>query len=509
MNIFSFTAAYCLLWLAPCAAVSRTNEFLLSDYFRDSPSFENYKYNSADYIVHDVYIDINVAKFQWVLLGQERDCKVSVDNSPKLDAILSLQGKSTKFKPLPKKQYEMLLKTKDGVEHDLIFRHSYQDPSFTRQKLVHDVTYMAGGVSLAMSHVNLYVNGEYNGLYQVAEGIDSRMITNRFGPNIDFWYYVQRTFSISIRDHDGTIDTTSTKELLKIDPTELSDEEYTLYNPYYQAGNASKTPSQVYNFTSYAATMFARRLLSATDIYIHNFYLIVDPNDQKLQIVMWDLDKSLGIGIREGKSILFSDSIEDPMLMMERFQRLSDSTMVSPSAVLRLPHSEETGSAEISELEAYEITALALLDDHGPLSATSINAAMDVFESALGNSADRDADKWTRWYCDTRMNFPESMEELRSLVLALSSNYYKLLMDQKEDRVDGYFYDPYGCADWSTGKGDPGMFAFLWTVFAMNAAAFLIPTGTLSLLIAKARGMHSSSKDANSEGAACSTSAPP
>lgn len=148
--------------------------FQLRDYFYSNPSFDGLMYGDGSrYTLHEIRIEVPVSNFQWVLLGFPRHCTVSIDNSPTYDATLRLQGHSSKYIAVPKKRYQLTFETDDEVSHDINLRNVRIDPSFCREKLFHDVISAMGTTSIEISHTRLYINGEYNGLYAVAEIIDS------------------------------------------------------------------------------------------------------------------------------------------------------------------------------------------------------------------------------------------------------------------------------------------------------------------------------------------------
>ena len=462
------------LTLALASIQFSLSSFIISDYIRSSPSLASFSYDSNE--VHDFSFNIPEPQFQWILLGQERDCEIKVDRSPWFNGILSLQGKSTRFRPLPKKQYEVIFKTKDGVSHNLIFRHSYRDPSYSREKLTHDAISNAGGVAVTVTHANLYINGEYNGLYQVYEGIDAKMLTSRFhGSTPSVWYYIQRTFSISVRDERGTLDSTSTDEILDMDVTSLSDEKYAMYHPIHQVSNASRPVTDTMNFTSLAAAKFAKRFFGIVDITVHNFYIAEDPSNSLLHLVLWDTDKTLGVGDSKGKSITIS-SADSPYVVLDRALHFSHSHVMTP-----VSDTDSHWYDSMTEYDAFVSSSVKMLQDDGPLSNHSISVLMENMRESLTKSAERDAHKWQRWYCSSRMNFNEAMDELEQLLHDRRYNYYNVLTGNPTQQIEGHYQSPYDCDDQWTGKGYVGMYALLSVVLVLNVMACLIPSseGTL------------------------------
>ena len=163
-----------LPFLICCSYVNYSFSFVLRDYFRSSASFSGHLYGKEQqYVVHDLKISISVYDFQWVLLGFFRPCDLKIDQSPTYSGKLSLQGYTSKYTLFPKKRYSVTFESDDGIEHTLNLRSSHTDPSYSREKLFHDSISALNATALIITHVRVYINGEYNGLYEAAETIDS------------------------------------------------------------------------------------------------------------------------------------------------------------------------------------------------------------------------------------------------------------------------------------------------------------------------------------------------
>ena len=161
--------ATCALW---CAAAIE-----LRDYFSSTSSFDGLLYgDGSSYTLHEIRIEIAVNNFQWVLLGFPRPCTINIDNSPDYGCSLKLQGHSSKYIAFPKKRYSVAFETDDDVDHEVNLRNVRIDPSFSREKLFHDVVSSLDTTAIKVSHARVYINGEYNGLYVVAENIDSQFM---------------------------------------------------------------------------------------------------------------------------------------------------------------------------------------------------------------------------------------------------------------------------------------------------------------------------------------------
>lgn len=442
------------------------SSFILSDYISSNPSFNSFIYksnNDNDYIVHDIHLSIDVASFNWILLGQERGCQVKIDYSKNLDGSLSLHGASTRFSTLPKKQYNLLVKTSDKEKHNIVLRNTYRDPAYCREKLVHDVVYNCGGHSVRVSHVNLYINGEYNGLYQAFEDIDKKFIEYSFDnkevDNVDIWYYIKRTFDISIDTIDDIHKDTSQEEIKKLNYRTDSDEKIKLYDPMYQITNYNNQIHQLFNFNSLVAFFVSRRLLTVVDNIYHNYGLAYDSVTKQLHPLVWDADKALGVSI-EGQPIISLDPYST-FLSMDRH--------ILPSSTVIIPGTTYT------EDELYKNMSIGFLDDGGILSADSLSQVMDIFSNSLAASAKRDKEKWGRWYCEERMHFDEAIIEMRQVLEISRYDYLEVLKNNFDNLQEGYWSNNYSCEDQYYGKPNYGMIILISFVVIFNLFAFLIP----------------------------------
>jgi len=178
--------------LVCCATLHHAVSALeLTDYFYSTPSFDGLLYgDGSSYTLHEVRLQVVVSDFQWVLLGFPRPCTIKVDNSPEYDCSIRLQGHSSKYVAFPKKRYLVSFSTNDHVEHEINLRNSRLDPSFSREKIFHDVVSSMGTAAVKVSHTRVYVNGEYNGLYLAVENIGAQfMYDNVEGNNVTLQYY--------------------------------------------------------------------------------------------------------------------------------------------------------------------------------------------------------------------------------------------------------------------------------------------------------------------------------
>jgi hypothetical protein len=174
------------------------------------------------------------------------------------------------------------------------------DPSILRAKLCWDFFREAGLPACRTSHVRVYVNGAYMGVYLNVEQIDNRFADVRFDDGTgNLW----KCFWGSDLAYQGT------------NPTLYTDDAYDLVeneflNNYSELARfidvLNNTPlsllpcelEKIFNVHDYLKIMAADILLGNWDNYIfnkNNFYLYHNEKTRKLEYIPYDLDNTLGI----------------------------------------------------------------------------------------------------------------------------------------------------------------------------------------------------------------------
>eukprot|EP00602_Paraphysomonas_sp_CaronLab_P001420 CAMPEP_0185027944 /NCGR_PEP_ID=MMETSP1103-20130426/13296_1 /TAXON_ID=36769 /ORGANISM="Paraphysomonas bandaiensis, Strain Caron Lab Isolate" /LENGTH=951 /DNA_ID=CAMNT_0027562149 /DNA_START=320 /DNA_END=3172 /DNA_ORIENTATION=- len=359
------------------------------------------------------------------------------------------------------------MSTEDGVNHELVFKNSYEDPSFSREKLAQDVVMNTDGMSIAVTHVNLYINGEYNGLYQMRETVEVKMLHRWFGKQPEVWYNVADQYGIDVITPAGEQFTTNLKKLERSDTSS----KFELTKPLYDLSNKSVPMHAAVNLTSLNAVLISMKLLLITDVSVRNFFLAVDPDTSLIHTILWDADQTLGVHQNEGASIEVSPQLPYFKAVGRKLWPSSKEKIFSGT------------NAGRTEYDTYNDTVYRVMDKpDGALSVDSLKNFTETMRRALAPSAKKDADKWSRWYCAGRMDFDSAMEEMETVLLARRHNY---LAGDTGDQIEGNFYKPYGCDDQYVGKADSGMLLFLTLVLCINSVAFLVPSSLPMSLVSK------------------------
>jgi len=174
------------------------------------------------------------------------------------------------------------------------------DPSLLRAKLCWDFFREAGLPACRTSHVRVYVNGTYMGVYLNVEQIDNRFADVRFDDGTgNLWKCLWGSDLM----YQGT------------SPTLYTDDNYDLVENEFQNNYSelahfidvlNNTPlsllpcelEKVFNVHDYLKIMAADILLGNWDNYIfnqNNFYLYHNEKTGKLEYIPYDLDNTLGI----------------------------------------------------------------------------------------------------------------------------------------------------------------------------------------------------------------------
>ena len=188
------------------------------------------------------------------------------------------------------------------------------DPSLLRAKLCWDFFSEAGLPACRTSHIRVYVNGAYMGVYLHVEQIDNRFADVRFDDGTgNLW----KCLYGSDLNYQGS------------NPTLYTDDAYDLVENEFQNNYSElaqfinvlhNTPlallpcelEKVFNVHDYLKIMAADMLLGNWDNYIfnkNNFYLYHNEKTGKLEYIPYDLDNTLGIdwvGVDWGQRNLYS-----------------------------------------------------------------------------------------------------------------------------------------------------------------------------------------------------------
>jgi hypothetical protein len=188
------------------------------------------------------------------------------------------------------------------------------DPSILRAKLCWDFFREAGLPACRTSHVRVYVNGTYMGVYLNVEQIDNRFADVRFDDGTGNLWKCLWGSDLAYQGSNPTLYTDDNYDLVE-------NEFQNNYSELAQFINVLNNTTlallpceleKVFNVHDYLKIMAADMLLGNWDNYIfnkNNFYLYHNEKTGKLEYIPYDLDNTLGIdwvGIDWGQRNLYS-----------------------------------------------------------------------------------------------------------------------------------------------------------------------------------------------------------
>lgn len=191
-----------------------------------------------------------------------------------------------------------------GVEK-INLNGEHNDPSIIRTKLSFDLFRDLGVPAQRSSHIELYINGEYKGLYINVEHVDEEFVESRFGNKNGNLYKCLWPASLEyISDNPDDYKFTSGERRaydLKIN-TELDD--YSDLAHFIDILN--NTPADqlhlelepVFNVNSYLKYLAVEVLTGHWDAYSflkNNYYLYHNTQTDKFEFIPYDLDNTYGI----------------------------------------------------------------------------------------------------------------------------------------------------------------------------------------------------------------------
>ncbi len=181
----------------------------------------------------------------------------------------------------------------------------HNDPSIIRSKIAWDLMLQAGAVSARSNHFELYVNGEYKGLYIHVEHIDEEFVEERFGnkdgnlykclwpadlnylgadPDLyKFDNFGRRAYELKRNEElDDYSDLAHFIDILNNTPNSTFQEEI----------------EKVFDVESYLRALAVEVLVGHWDNYgfnQNNYYLYHNTADEKFYYIPYDLDNTFGV----------------------------------------------------------------------------------------------------------------------------------------------------------------------------------------------------------------------
>ena len=267
------------------------------------------------------------------------------------------------------------------------------DPSLLRAKLCWDFFREAGLPACRTSHVRVYVNGTYMGVYLNVEQIDNRFADVRFDDGTGNLWKCLWGSDLAYQGSNPTLYTDDAYDLVE-------NEFQNNYSELAQFINVlNNTPlallpcelEKVFNVHDYLKIMAADMLLGNWDNYIfnkNNFYLYHNEKTGKLEYIPYDLDNTLGIdwvGIDWGQRNLYSWTTSSNRPLFTRLLQIPAYRNEFSNYVNEFVATTfNTNTIELQAQQIQNIIAAAALED--PLRPLDFGFTTDDFLNSI-NSA--------------------------------------------------------------------------------------------------------------------------
>ena len=267
--------------------------------------------------VTNIYITLDPDSLDWMLANLENEHEFPatfVFESQSLSDTVSLVGfrlRGNTSLNAAKKSFKISFNTFDaGADWQQLEKvnllATVNDPSLMRSKLSHDLYRKAGIAAARTSYTNLYINGEYRGVYLNVEHIDEQMTAKNFDHQGDGNLY-KCTYPADL-DFISNTPNDYKFALWGYRHYELKNndylDDYTDLATFIAALNntpAANLPCvlpEKFHVSEYLKIAAIDVLLGNWDGYIfnkNNFYLYHDQLTDRLHYIPYDLDNTLGI----------------------------------------------------------------------------------------------------------------------------------------------------------------------------------------------------------------------
>ena len=212
---------------------------------------------------------------------------------------------------LPKKSFRVTFKGArpevdlfgDGVESlkRLVLQASWIDPTWLRAKLTMDLTRIMGGLAPRISHVILYVNGQYAGLYLGIERIDGQFL-RRNGLRSGGDLYKAETLAANWDPDAELLAGFATMGNSTDDGSRLSSLFQDLHAMSPVAADYQHQVAQRLATREWEAWHLVHSYAENVDTFRKNYYLYHDATavpgtvEDRYRVIMWDADATWGNG---------------------------------------------------------------------------------------------------------------------------------------------------------------------------------------------------------------------
>ena len=195
----------------------------------------------------------------------------------------------------------------NGLEK-LNLNGNHNDPSMLRARMVWDYMREQGYVAPRISHVKLYINDEYRGLYINVEHVDEEFLQKRFKHDHgNLWKCTYPADLADLGDNPESYKFTPSwngeQRVYELKTNEGLDDYSAIRDLCHTVGTASDADfpcalEAVFDVDGFLKLAAVELLVGHWDNYIgnqNNFYLYERPSDGRLMMFSYDVDNTLGI----------------------------------------------------------------------------------------------------------------------------------------------------------------------------------------------------------------------
>ncbi len=189
---------------------------------------------------------------------------------------------------------------------DFNLNGEHNDPSISRARIAWEFAAAEGIASSRCVHSELYINGDYKGLYINTEHINNDWLSHRFGNNTGNLYkctYPANLRFVSNNPNDYKLTKNNGERVYELKTNEDVDD-YTKLAQFIDILN--NTPQNqlvcsldsVFNIESYLQTLAFEVIMGHWDNYSfnqNNYYLYENPQTGKIEYIPYDIDNSMGV----------------------------------------------------------------------------------------------------------------------------------------------------------------------------------------------------------------------
>ena len=195
----------------------------------------------------------------------------------------------------------------DGIKK-INLNNNIQDVSCMRAKLASEIMNRMGIAAPRVAHAKVYVNGSYRGIYSLVEQIDKTFVRNNYAA--DSTGYLHKAWGLSIGYGTPTWGGQDTSQLYLSAWSPLKTKQSTNnYQPLREFIDACNNLTDLefendvngmFDLETFIEQQAINMTLSDRDHYClanWNFYMYLNPEDNKWYMIPWDYDLSFGTQI--------------------------------------------------------------------------------------------------------------------------------------------------------------------------------------------------------------------